>query len=70
MMPTESEKRVALQEITGSTALPKLFVNKQYYGGLSTEGPSNGGILALQASGQLDKILKKKPIKKGNKGKR
>ncbi|GMH56029.1 hypothetical protein TL16_g02044 [Triparma laevis f. inornata] len=70
MGPTESETRVALQEITGSTALPKLFVNGQYQGGYSTDGPSGNGIVGLQKNGQLDKILKKKVVKRGKMGKR
>ena len=40
MMPAESEKRVALGEMTGSTALPKLFVKKEYQGGFATGGES------------------------------
>jgi len=64
MMPDASEKRVALGELTGSTALPKLFVNKEYQGGFSTGGPSSGGIAGLEKSGELGRILKKKAGKK------
>lgn len=67
LLPTEAETRVALGERTGSTALPKLFVNKEYQGGFSTDGPNGGGILALKKSGELDRLLKKKPIKKAGK---
>ena len=61
--PENSERRVALEEMTGSTSLPKLFVNGVCYGGFSTGGPSGGGIASLASSGQLAGLgLKKKPL--------
>lgn len=66
--PENSERRVALEELTGSTSLPKLFVNGVSYGGFSTGGPSGGGLVALESSGALASLgLRKKPVTKGKK---
>lgn len=63
--PENSERRVALEEITGSTSLPKLFINGVSYGGYSTGGPSGGGLVSLTSSGQLSSLgLKKKVVSK------
>jgi len=70
--PENSERRVALEEMTGSTSLPKLFVSGVCYGGFSTGGPSGGGIASLASSGKLAGLgLKKKTLsskKRGRKG--
>lgn len=59
--PENSERRVALEEITGSTSLPKFFVNGVSYGGFSTGGSSGGGISGIDlASLGLRKVAKKR----------
>lgn len=55
--PANSERRLALHELSQTTALPQLYVKGEFKGNLST-GPT-GGILGMKKSGELDKILSK-----------
>jgi len=60
--PGASEQRLALADNSPNlqTSLPHLFVNGESLGGLSTGGRDNAGILGLEKSGDLEKLLKKK----------
>jgi len=62
--PGGAEKRIALSELTPNeqTSLPHLFLRGEHLGGLSTGGRNDAGIVGLQESGELDKLLKKKRV--------
>eukprot|EP00588_Corethron_pennatum_P010599 CAMPEP_0194274406 /NCGR_PEP_ID=MMETSP0169-20130528/7485_1 /TAXON_ID=218684 /ORGANISM="Corethron pennatum, Strain L29A3" /LENGTH=331 /DNA_ID=CAMNT_0039017585 /DNA_START=266 /DNA_END=1261 /DNA_ORIENTATION=+ len=64
--PGGSEKRIALSENSPDlqTSLPHFFIKGESLGGLSTGGRNNQGIVGLKRSGELEKLLKKKPVVK------
>jgi len=70
--PGASEKRLALAENSPNlqTSLPHLFLKGESLGGLSTGGRDNSGIIGLEKSGELEKLLKKKSSPKKTVGKK
>jgi len=64
--PGGSERRIALSENSPDlqTSLPHFFIKGESLGGLSTGGRNNEGILGLKKTGELEKLLNKKPIVK------
>jgi len=63
--PKESQIRVALSEISNvaQTSLPHLFVKGESLGGVSSGGRDDEGIVGLEKSGQLSKLLNKRSRK-------
>jgi glutaredoxin 3 len=49
--------RAELGALVGRTSVPAIWIQQQFIGGCNDGGPTNGGIVALQNSNQLDTML-------------
>jgi glutaredoxin len=58
--PRSSVTRLELENLTGQSSLPHIFINGEHIGGLATGTP---GLIDLVESGQLEIKLKKKSVK-------